>query len=310
MLFGAQRAIPKTSKLAVIFKPKPGQQLSSWDGHWYLRRLCLCVVTWNDLMWLTMVRMGVEAVACGRVQGEMVMLKSNDQLCFQDGHTEAFIVGIILLLWCLVVTPTLVLKFVIKAKKQKRHRTQPVLQSMATQYAPFKDKIMIRMVLLGWFVRAMIASMSVVKAFDADGALAGVLTGKTLQLLFIKLMKPLTNPSMLKIVGYQTTWGVLGGIIGKTRNDLSIRLLQAFAVVLLLVMITILRVRGRQMVHLFVRDWAPAWNAAKMIPRFAPFFRLVGVVKRDTWDRAMRLYEKPYWFYRDIQDRFEDWQAY
>ena len=123
--------------------------LSRRSALWYGRRICLCAVIWNDLMWLTMVRMGLEMTSCKKVEDplpRLVLLKAMDQECFSDGHTEAFVVAVALLVWTLILTPAISLHFIRNAIKQRTHRLEPMLQSFGPLYAPLRDEVILRTV--------------------------------------------------------------------------------------------------------------------------------------------------------------------
>ena len=134
-------------------------EFRSWK--WYARRAAFSLLLWTNLMWLTLVRLAIGAVACTKIDGELYMVTALSQRCFADGHTTMFVAGTSVLLWCLVGFPGVVLRLLRRFVPDKRHRHNEQIQLFGMMYAPIKDAFITRMLCLHLSVRLLIATTQV-----------------------------------------------------------------------------------------------------------------------------------------------------
>ena len=86
-------------------------------------------MVWLDLLWLTLVKLSLEAVLCVEVGDKHYLLTALAQECFTEEHTPIFITSIMALLICLVIQPVSVFCLIRRDLNQKTHR-QPHVRAI------------------------------------------------------------------------------------------------------------------------------------------------------------------------------------
>ena len=129
--------------LTVLYKRVRKANFSSSSSNycnqdWWIRRFVAAIMLWIDLLWLTLVKLSIEAVSCVWVGGEeprLVLLTNNGQSCFNSEHTLIFMNSIFVLVLCLVVQPIMLVRILQQHISKNNHRQPTCLLKFGVSHS-------------------------------------------------------------------------------------------------------------------------------------------------------------------------------